>query len=122
MSGKVPYSVTVSANTAEAKQKLKDLGEQLDEFSRKKREALKAGDLELSKSLGKEISVIRKEMAQWKKQTLDVEQVLQNINKVPLNQLRASLRSLRKDFGELEQGSDKYYDTLAKIRRLEGQI
>ena len=122
MSGKVPYSVTVSANTAEAKQKLKDLGEQLDEFSRKKREALKAGNLELSKSLGKEISVIRKDMAQWKKQTLDVEQVLQNINKVPLNQLRSSLRSLRKDFGELEQGSDKYYDTLAKIRRLEGQI
>lgn len=94
----------------------------MDEFSRKKREALKAGNLELSKSLGKEISVIRKDMAQWKKQTLDVEQVLQNINKVPLNQLRASLRSLRKDFGELEQGSDKYYDTLAKIRRLEGQI
>ena len=122
MSGKGAYNVTVSANTAEAKQKLKDLGEQLDEFSRKKREALKAGDLELSKSLGKEISVIRKDMAQWKKQTLDVEQVLQNINKVPLNQLRSSLRSLRKDFGELEQGSDKYYDTLAKIRRLEGQI
>lgn len=122
MSGKGAYNVTVSANTAEAKQKLKDLGEQLDEFSRKKREALKAGNLELSKSLGKEISVIRKDMAQWKKQTLDVEQVLQNINKVPLNQLRASLRSLRKDFGELEQGSDKYYDTLAKIRRLEGQI
>lgn len=94
----------------------------MDEFSRKKREALKAGNLELSKSLGKEISVIRKDMAQWKKQTLDVEQVLQNINKVPLNQLRSSLRSLRKDFGELEQGSDKYYDTLAKIRRLEGQI
>lgn len=122
MSGKGAYNVTVSADTAEAKQKLEDLGRQLDEFSRKKREALKAGDLELSKSLGKEISVIRKEMAQWKKQTLDVEQVLQNINKVPLNQLRASLRSLRKDFGELEQGSDKYYDTLAKIRRLEGQI
>ena len=122
MSGKGAYNVTVSANTAEAKQKLEDLGRQLDEFSRKKREALKAGNLELSKSLGKEISVIRKDMAQWKKQTLDVEQVLQNINKVPLNQLRASLRSLRKDFGELEQGSDKYYDTLAKIRRLEGQI
>ena len=122
MSGKGAYNVTVSANTVEAKQKLEDLGRQLDEFSRKKREALKAGNLELSKSLGKEISVIRKDMAQWKKQTLDVEQVLQNINKVPLNQLRASLRSLRKDFGELEQGSDKYYDTLAKIRRLEGQI
>lgn len=122
MSGKGAYNVTVSANTAEAKQKLEDLGRQLDEFSRKKREALKAGNLELSKSLGKEISVIRKDMAQWKKQTLDVEQVLQNINKVPLNQLRSSLRSLRKDFGELEQGSDKYYDTLAKIRRLEGQI
>lgn len=122
MSGKVPYSVTVSANTAEAKQKLKDLGEQLDEFSRKKREALKAGDLELSKSLGKEISVIRKEMAQWKKQTLDVEQVLQNINKVPLNQIQSALRSLRKDMMALDRDSDEYYDTLSKIRRLETQV
>lgn len=122
MSGKVPYSVTVSANTAEAKQKLKDLGEQLDEFSRKKREALKAGDLELSKSLGKEISVIRKDMAQWKKQTLDVEQVLQNINKVPLNQIQSALRSLRKDMMALDRDSDEYYDTLSKIRRLETQV
>lgn len=122
MSGKVPYSVTVSANTAEAKQKLKDLGEQLDEFSRKKREALKAGNLELSKSLGKEISVIRKEMAQWKKQTLDVEQVLQNINKVPLNQIQSALRSLRKDMMALDRDSDEYYDTLSKIRRLETQV
>ena len=122
MSGKVPYSVTVSANTAEAKQKLKDLGEQLDEFSRKKREALKAGNLELSKSLGKEISVIRKDMAQWKKQTLDVEQVLQNINKVPLNQIQSALRSLRKDMMALDRDSDEYYDTLFKIRRLETQV
>lgn len=122
MSGKVPYSVTVSANTAEAKQKLKDLGEQLDEFSRKKREALKAGNLELSKSLGKEISVIRKDMAQWKKQTLDVEQVLQNINKVPLNQIQSALRSLRKDMMALDRDSDEYYDTLSKIRRLETQV
>lgn len=122
MSGKVPYSVTVSANTAEAKQKLKDLGEQLDEFSRKKREALKAGNLELSKSLGKEISVIRKEMAQWKKQTLDVEQVLQNINKVPLNQIQSALRSLRKDMMALDRDSDEYYNTLSKIRRLETQV
>ena len=122
MSGKVPYSVTVSANTAEAKQKLKDLGEQLDEFSRKKREALKAGDLELSKSLGKEISVIRKDMAQWKKQTLDVEQVLQNINKVPLNQIQSALRSLRKDMMALDRDSDEYYNTLSKIRRLETQV
>lgn len=122
MSGKVPYSVTVSANTAEAKQKLKDLGEQLDEFSRKKREALKAGNLELSKSLGKEISVIRKDMAQWKKQTLDVEQVLQNINKVPLNQIQSALRSLRKDMMALDRDSDEYYNTLSKIRRLETQV
>ena len=122
MSGKVPYSVTVSANTAEAKQKLEDLGRQLDEFSRKKREALKAGNLELSKSLGKEISVIRKEMAQWKKQTLDVEQVLQNINKVPLNQIQSALRSLRKDMMALDRDSDEYYDTLSKIRRLETQV
>lgn len=122
MSGKGAYNVTVSANTAEAKQKLKDLGEQLDEFSRKKREALKAGNLELSKSLGKEISVIRKEMAQWKKQTLDVEQVLQNINKVPLNQIQSALRSLRKDMMALDRDSDEYYDTLSKIRRLETQV
>lgn len=122
MSGKGAYNVTVSANTAEAKQKLEDLGRQLDEFSRKKREALKAGDLELSKSLGKEISVIRKEMAQWKKQTLDVEQVLQNINKVPLNQIQSALRSLRKDMMALDRDSDEYYDTLSKIRRLETQV
>lgn len=122
MSGKGAYNVTVSANTAEAKQKLKDLGEQLDEFSRKKREALKAGNLELSKSLGKEISVIRKEMAQWKKQTLDVEQVLQNINKVPLNQIQSALRSLRKDMMALDRDSDEYYNTLSKIRRLETQV
>lgn len=122
MSGKGAYNVTVSANTAEAKQKLKDLGEQLDEFSRKKREALKAGNLELSKSLGKEISVIRKDMAQWKKQTLDVEQVLQNINKVPLNQIQSALRSLRKDMMALDRDSDEYYDTLSKIRRLETQV
>lgn len=94
----------------------------MDEFSRKKREALKAGDLELSKSLGKEISVIRKEMAQWKKQTLDVEQVLQNINKVPLNQIQSALRSLRKDMMALDRDSDEYYDTLSKIRRLETQV
>lgn len=122
MSGKGAYNVTVSANTAEAKQKLEDLGRQLDEFSRKKREALKAGNLELSKSLGKEISVIRKDMAQWKKQTLDVEQVLQNINKVPLNQIQSALRSLRKDMMALDRDSDEYYDTLSKIRRLETQV
>lgn len=94
----------------------------MDEFSRKKREALKAGNLELSKSLGKEISVIRKDMAQWKKQTLDVEQVLQNINKVPLNQIQSALRSLRKDMMALDRDSDEYYDTLSKIRRLETQV
>lgn len=114
--------VDVVINNEQARRKVKELSAEFDDLRKRKREALKAGDTGKANALDKELKVLQKEMNQYKKSVVDVDHVLRNLNKVPLNQLEAAQRNLRKNLRLLDQDSREYKATLEKLNRVQRQI
>ena len=114
--------VDVVINNEQARRKVAELSADFDALRKRKREALKAGNTAEANSLDKEIKTLQKEMNQYKKSVVDVDHVLRNLNKVPLNQLEAAQRNLRKNLKLLDQNSKEYKATLEKLNRVQKQI
>ena len=119
--GKERAVVDVVINNEAARKKVAELSEELETLTRKKREALKGGDLGLANALDKEVRKVRSELNQYRKEVVDVDHV-RNLNRVPLNQLQAAHRSLRRELQLLNRDSKEYAATLNKIQRIETQI
>ncbi|WP_298061405.1 phage tail tape measure protein [uncultured Rikenella sp.] len=114
--------VDVVINNEQARRKVKELSADLDDLRKKRREALKGGNTSGAAAYDKEIKALQKELNQYKKIVVDVDHVLRNLNKVPLNQLEAAQRNLRKNLKLLNQDSKEYKSTLEKLNRVQRQI
>ncbi len=114
--------VDVVINNEQARRKVKELSADLDDLRKKRREALKGGNTSGAAAYDKEIKALQKELNQYKKTVVDVDHVLRNLNKVPLNQLEAAQRNLRKNLKLLNQDSKEYKATLEKLNRVQRQI
>lgn len=114
--------VDVVINNEQARRKVKELSADLDDLRKKRREALKGGNTSAAAAYDKEIKALQKELNQYKKTVVDVDHVLWNLNKVPLNQLEAAQRNLRKNLKLLNQDSKEYKSTLEKLNRVQKQI
>ncbi len=114
--------VEVVINNEQARRKVKELSADLDDLRKKRREALKGGNTSGAAAYDKEIKALQKELNQYKKTVIDVDHVLRNLNKVPLNQLEAAQRNLRKNLKLLNQDSKEYKSTLEKLNRVQKQI
>ncbi len=114
--------VDVVINNEQARRKVKELSADLDDLRKKRREALKGGNTSGAAAYDKEIKALQKELNQYKKTVVDVDHVLRNLNKVPLNQLEDAQRNLRKNLKLLNQDSKEYKATLEKLNRVQRQI
>ena len=114
--------VDVVINNEQARRKVKELSADLDDLRKKRREALKGGNTSGAAAYDKEIKALQKELNQYKKTVVDVDHVLRNLNKVPLNQLEAAQRNLRKNLKLLNQDSKEYKSTLENLNRVQRQI
>lgn len=115
-------TVDLIINQGNAIKRVGELRDELDKLRKTKRDALAAGDNELSKSISAEIKVIGKDMKALTTQSVDVEKVLQKINKVPLSTLQTSQRKLRAELQGLDRDSLKYHDTQQKLVRIENEL
>lgn len=114
--------VEVVINNEQARRKVKELSADLDDLRKKRREALKGGNTSAAAAYDKEIKALQKELNQYKKTVIDVDHVLRNLNKVPLNQLEAAQRNLRKNLKQLNRDSKEYKATLENLNRVQRQI
>lgn len=120
--GREQAVVDVEINNAEAKKRAAELTAEFDELSRKKREALRGGDLGLAAALDKECKVIRKDLRQYRQDVGDVDRVLRSLNKVSLNDLQKAHRAASRDLQRLGTDAEGYHAALVKVRQLEGEI
>lgn len=114
--------VDVIVNNELARKKVAELTAEFEGLRKKRIEALKSGDQELAKALQKEIAPIKKELRDFQKATIDVDQVLRKLNSVPMNQLQAAQRLLRSQMQGLERDSAQYLQTRQKLLRIEQEI
>lgn len=114
--------VDVIINNEEAKKKARELTEQLDEFSRKRREALKKGDLGLAASFEKECGRIRKDLKQYKTEVADVRGVLLNLNKVSFRDLSRAHRAARAELQGMRRDSEEYLAVQRQVQQLEREM
>lgn len=120
--GKETAVVDVIVNNEQSRKKIKELSDDLTVLKKKRREALAAGDENLAATIKKEMGSIQKELTQMQRKTVNVDDVLRNLNKVPLSQLQAAARKLRSDVQNLDRTSDEYHRTILKIEKVEREI
>lgn len=106
----------------EARKSIKELTDDLTELKKRRREALKAGDVNAANSLDGEIKKIDKELRQLGKEVVDVDEVLKNLNKVSLNELNAAFRKQNAHLKTLERDTEEYKQALEKVNRLKNEI
>lgn len=104
-----------SASLNDLKQAQKELNEQFAAADRSDTEAFNAVAENL-KRVNAEINNVKDSLKETKKETVDVSQVLANIDTASLDDLKAARKQLNEEFGAMERGEGTDYE--AKINDL----
>lgn len=97
------YTTVIKLNSEEAKNRLKELEDEVARLKKAKQDAFSAGDSRLGASLAKDLKAAEREMKQFKNSTMSVKETLDNLSSASLGQLEKAARHLK---GQMKAASD----------------
>ena len=114
--------IKLGVNASEAEKELSDLRKKADDLRKALERASSIGDTKGLKTLQKELSATKRQMAQMQSSAQNVEDVMQRLNKAAPNELRRTLRTLNQELNKMERGSKVWDEHTAKIRKVKDQL
>jgi TP901 family phage tail tape measure protein len=116
--------LTTLLNGEQAKKELDEMRVHAQTLSRTIDDLRKSGNHALAKTLEPDLKAARKSMNDLRKQTIDVNHVLNNLNTARPKDLKDALTAMNKqlDSGKIKRGSKDWNDLNMNIRRVRGEL
>lgn len=114
--------IPVYLNDEQAKAALKNLQAEADKWRKKMHEAMAGGDMKGMKEAEKEMKKAQQAANQLKKETFDVNKVLENLSTASVKDLHKTLSLLKREQNELNRGTKEYADIQKKIDSVRGEF
>lgn len=116
--------LTTLLNGEQAKKELDEMRVHAQTLSRTIDDLRKNGNHALAKTLEPDLKAARKSMNDLRKQTIDVNHVLSNLNTARPKDLKDALTAMNKqlDSGKIKRGSKDWNDLNMNIRRVRGEL
>ena len=109
--------IPVYINDEQAKSALKNLRAEADKWRKSMYEAMSSGDMKGMKSAETELKKVNKQMAQLRKESFDVNKILNNLSSASPREIRRAIQVLNKDMEGLNRNTTLY---AAKQKQLQG--
>jgi len=114
--------VDINVNGKSAQKQLSALEKSAEKYKKELVEANRAGDLKGYKKAKKNLDSVNKEMRQLKKQTFDVNKVVNNLSTATYNDLRKSARKLNKELNNMERNTKQYAAKKKQLAAVRGEM
>ena len=114
--------IPVYLNDEQAKSALKNLQAEADKWRKKMHEAMAAGDPKGVKTAERELKKAQKAASQLKKETFDVNKVLNNLSSASVVDLRKTLSVLKKEQSGLNRNTKEYIALQRRIDAVRGEF
>ena len=114
--------VIVTLNGQAARNELKRLETEIEQYERAATDAYKAGDKALGDKMSKNASQLRKQFNVAKKEMKDFSDMMKTLNSKSLNELKSAASQLRKQLGQLVPGTQQFIDKSKQLQQVNSRI
>lgn len=114
--------IPVYLNDEQAQSALKNLQGEAARWRREMHKAMAEGDMKGMKNAEKEMKKANRQVSQLKKNSFDVNKVLNNMSAASTNDLRRALRAVNKEMNGLNRNSKEYAALEKKANNLRGEL
>ena len=114
--------IPVYLNDEQAKQALKNLTKEAEKWRKKMYEAMSAGDPKAVKEAERELKKATSAANKLKRETFDVNKVLNNLSTASITDLRKAMGRLRAEQRGLNRNTKEYTDLQNKINAIKGEF
>ncbi|MBQ0004985.1 MAG: phage tail tape measure protein [Clostridiales bacterium] len=116
------YITTVKLNTEEAKARLDELVRKEKEVKAEYGKALSSGDDKAIQRTKKELSKVRKELNAFKLETMQVDEILNNLSSASINQLNKAAKSLNGQMRNLAADTQEFADKQKELKKVKARL
>jgi len=118
------YTTRIFLNTEEAKKRLSELQEQVEEFRKKKDKAARDGDWPTFNSAKKQLDMVIKEMNAMKTSAQAIDHVLGNLSSASVKELQSTIKAINKELssGAVERGSMEWEFLNEQLKRCKAEL
>ncbi|MDE6007672.1 MAG: phage tail tape measure protein [Muribaculaceae bacterium] len=115
-------TVVITMNGKQANETMKKLEAESERLNKRLQQAKDSGDKISVAKLEKELAKVTSQLNMLRTSTVQVEEVLRNLDKAKPAELQRALRTLKDQLKGLERGSDLWNQHVANIRRVEQEL
>ena len=115
-------TVVITMNGKQANETMKKLEAESERLNKRLQQAKDSGDKISVAKLEKELAKVTSQLNMLRTSTVQVEEVLRNLDKAKPADLQRALTELKKQLKGLERGSDLWNQHVANIRRVEQEL
>lgn len=116
------YTTTVRLNSEEAKNRLQELEKEVKRLHSDMSKALEEGKPKAAKELEKQLKKAREELRLFRTETMNVNEVLDNISSASIDQLSKAAKVLQKQMRVLATDTQEFADKQAQLKAVKQRL
>lgn len=114
--------INLIINDEKAQASLKGLAQRYDDLRKMRDKMSKSGDIEGFKTATKELNAMGNDIKAMTRDVVDVEQVLRNLNKVSMKDLRSAALKLSAEMRNLERDTEEYKLRAGQLSKIQNEL